>query len=112
MPLRCSGGQGSIWATPYPTIERRAVSSEERVMQSPLRCLILISALSVIASAGCDAGAPGRDLGNNRSVTRQDAYKGQVALDVTAIVAGMTRAHGAQAVALLPKWWQDFLSQP
>jgi hypothetical protein len=77
-------------------------------MQSPLRCLIVISALSVIASAGCDAGAPGK----NRSMTQEDAYKGQVALDVTAIVAGMTRAHGAQAVALLPKWWQDFLSQP
>jgi hypothetical protein len=45
-------------------------------------------------------------------MTQEDAYKGQVALDVTAIVAGMTRAHGAQAVALLPKWWQDFLSQP
>ena len=76
-------------------------------MQSPLRCLILISALFVAS-----AGAPGRDLGNNRSMTREDAYKRQVALDVTAIVAGMTRPHGAQAVALLPKWWQHFLSQP
>jgi hypothetical protein len=45
-------------------------------------------------------------------VTREDAYKRQVDLDVAAIVAGMTRAHGAQAVALLPKWWQDLLSQP
>jgi hypothetical protein len=45
-------------------------------------------------------------------MTQEDAYKKQVDLDVAAIVAGMTRAHGAQAVALLPKWWQDLLSEP
>ena len=86
-------------------------------MQSPLpracaRCLI--SVFAVIASAGCDQSmdVPTRDLGDNRPVVREDAYGRQVDLDVAAIVAGMTRAHGAQAVALLPKWWQDLLSQP
>ena len=39
-------------------------------------------------------------------------HSGQVDLDVAAIVAGMTRAHGAQEVASLPKWWRDVLSQP
>jgi hypothetical protein len=45
-------------------------------------------------------------------MTREAAYGRQVDLDVAAIVAGMTRAHGAQAVALLPEWWQDLLSHP
>jgi hypothetical protein len=86
-------------------------------MQSPLprgfaRCLI--SALAVMGSAGCGPSSDvlGKDLGNSRPVTREDAYGRQVDLDVAAIVAGMTRAHGAQAVAVLPKWWQDLLSHP
>jgi hypothetical protein len=45
-------------------------------------------------------------------MAREAAHATQVDLDAAAIVAGMTRAHGAQAVALLPKWWQDLLSQP
>jgi hypothetical protein len=45
-------------------------------------------------------------------VTREDTHKRQVEVDVAAIVAGMTRAHWARAVALLPKWWQDLLSEP
>jgi hypothetical protein len=32
-----------------------------------------------------------------------------VEIDVAAIVAGMTQAHGAQAVALMPERLQDFL---
>jgi hypothetical protein len=78
------------------------------------RRLILVSALAVIASAGCDQSvdAPRQDLGNNRPITREEASRRQVDLDVAAIIAGMARAHGAQAVALLPKWWQDLLSEP
>jgi hypothetical protein len=74
----------------------------------------LIGALAVIASPGCGPSFDvlGKDLRNNRPITREDAYGRQVDLDVAAIVAGMTRAHGAQAVALLPKWWQDLLSHP
>jgi hypothetical protein len=45
-------------------------------------------------------------------MTREDAYSRQLSLDVAVIVAGMTRAHGAQAVASLPKQWQDFLTLP
>ena len=73
----------------------------------------LLGALAVIASAGCGQSVDvlGTDPGNNRPMTREDAYRRQVDLDVAAIVAGMTRAHGAQAVALLPKWWQDLLLQ-
>ena len=63
----------------------------------------LTGALAVIASVGCD---------QRIEVTREDAYSRQLSLDVAAIVAGMTRAHGAQAVASLPKQWQDFLTQP
>ena len=53
-----------------------------------------------------------RGLGNSPPITREDAYSRQVALDVAAIVLGMTWAHGAQAVASLPKWWQDLPSHP
>ena len=56
-----------------------------------------------MASVGCD---------QRIEVTREDAYSRQLSLDVAAIVAGMTRAHGAQAVASLPKQWQDFLTLP
>jgi hypothetical protein len=63
----------------------------------------LIGALAVIASVGCNQQV---------EMTREDAYSRQLALDVAAIVAGMTRAHGAQAVASLPKQWQDFLTLP
>ena len=63
----------------------------------------LTGALAVNASVGCD---------QRIEVTREDAYSRQLSLDVAAIVAGMTRAHGAQAVASLPKQWQDFLTQP
>ena len=84
-------------------------------MPSPRQwALALLGALSVIASTGCGQSVdiPGKDLGYNRPMIGEDAYKRQVDLDVSAIVAGMTRAHGAQAVALLPKWWQDLLSHP
>ena len=82
-------------------------------MQSPRqRAFALLGALSVMASAGCGRSFDvlDKDHSNNRPMIREDAAKRQVDLDVVAIVAGMTRAHGAQAVALLPKWWQDFLS--
>ena len=84
-------------------------------MQSPRQWVFaLLGTLAVIASAGCNQSvdAQRKDLGDNRPMMREDAYGRQVDLDVAAIVAGMTRAHGAQAVALLPKWWQDLLSQP
>ena len=83
-------------------------------MQSPRQwALALLGALSVTASAGCGQSVDvlGKDQGNNRPMIGEDAYRRQVDLDVAAIVAGMTRAHGAQAVALLPKWWQDLLLQ-
>jgi hypothetical protein len=61
------------------------------------RCLTLpTSPADVIASAGCDHS---QDLGNNWPMTQEDAYRRQVDLDVEAIVAGMARAHGAQAIA-------------
>ena len=85
-------------------------------MQSPRQWTLaqtLICVLAVIAPSGCNQSvdAPGKDPGS-RLMPREAAYSRQVDLDVAAIVAGMTRAHGAQAVALLPKWWQDFLSHP
>jgi hypothetical protein len=63
----------------------------------------LIGALAVLASVGCDQSI---------EMTREDPYSRQLALDVAAIVAGMTRAHGAQEVASLPQWWRDLLSHP
>ena len=70
----------------------------------------LIGVLAVIVAVGCEQHVDG--LGNNPPMTREIAHSGQVDLDVAAIVAGMTRAHGAQEVASLPKWWRDLLSQP
>jgi len=82
-------------------------------MRSPGRSTFaLLGALSAAAVCGRSVDVLGKDQGNNRPVVREDAYRRQVALDVAAIVAGMTRAHGAQAVALLPKWWRDLLSHP
>jgi hypothetical protein len=84
-------------------------------MQSPRQgVFVLLGVLAVIASAGCGqtVDAVGKDHGSGRPMTGQAAYARQVDLDVAAIVAGMTRAHGAQAVALLPEWWRDLLSQP
>ena len=66
--------------------------------------------IAVIVAVGCEQHVDG--LGNNPPMTREIAHSGQVDLDVAAIVAGMTRAHGAQEVASLPKWWRDLLSQP
>jgi hypothetical protein len=45
-------------------------------------------------------------------MTRDDTHGRQVDVDVAAIVAGMARAHGAQAAAFLPHWWQDLQSHP
>jgi hypothetical protein len=70
----------------------------------------LIGVLAVIVAVGCEQHVDG--LGDNPPMTREVAHSGQVDLDVAAIVAGMTRAHGAQEVASLPKWWRDLLSQP
>ena len=84
------------------------------------RCQICLSIFGRYAcSLGVVDGAPtailaaaGHGLIGGPPMTREVAYSGQVALDVAAIVAGMTRAHGAQEVASLPKWWRDFLSLP
>ena len=75
-----------------------------------IHCWGLISGLTVLAVLGCDQRVDG--LRNSPPITREDTHSRLVALDVAAIVAGMTRAHGAEAVASLPKWWQDLLSQP
>jgi hypothetical protein len=65
----------------------------------------LVGALAVIASAGCDrpVDALGRDHGDSRPMTREDAYRKQLDLDVAAIIGGMMRAHGGQVVALMPE---------
>jgi hypothetical protein len=65
----------------------------------------LIGAFAVIASAGCDLSvdALGKDHGDNRPMTGEDAYIRQLDLDVAAIIEGMARAHGAQVVALMPE---------
>ena len=65
----------------------------------------LIGALAVIASAGCNQSvdAPGKNHGDNRPMTREDAYVRQLDLDVAAIIEGMVRAHGGQVVALMPE---------
>ena len=88
------------------------VEAGEAVQSSHLRMLAcsLIGALAVSASLGCDQRADG--LGSNPPITQEDNPRKQVELDVAAIVAGMTRAHGEQAVASLPKWWQDLLTHP
>ena len=72
----------------------------------------LVGALAHIAAIGCAQRIDVR--GDSPSVTREDAdaYGRQVEIDVAAIVAGMTQAHGAQAVALMPERLQDFLPHP
>jgi hypothetical protein len=62
----------------------------------------LIGVLAVIASAGCDlpVDALGKDHGDSRPMTREDAYIRQLDLDVAAIIGGMARAHGAQVVSV------------
>jgi hypothetical protein len=45
-------------------------------------------------------------------ITQEDVRQRQVELDVAAIVAGMTQAHGAQEVASMPEWLQELLSRP
>jgi hypothetical protein len=65
----------------------------------------LIGVLTVIASVGCNqpVDALRKDDGNNPPMTREDVYRRQLDLDVAAIIRGMARAHGAQAVALTPE---------
>ena len=69
----------------------------------------LIGGLTVLAVLGCDQRV---DVPGSPPISRGDAYSRQVALDVAAIVLGMIGVHGAQAVASLPKWWQDLPSHP
>jgi hypothetical protein len=71
---------------------------------------LFIGAVALIASVGCAQRADIR--GDRPPITGDDAYRRQVELDVAAIVAGMTQAHGAQAVALMPEWLQELLSHP
>ena len=56
-------------------------------------------------SGGCDlpVDALGKDHGDNRPMTGEDAYIRQLDLDVAAIIEGMARAHGAQVVASMPE---------
>ena len=70
----------------------------------------LVGALALIASVGCAQRIDA--LANDPPMTREDAYQKQVEFDVAVIVAGMTRAHGAEAVALMPERLQDLLSHP
>jgi hypothetical protein len=65
----------------------------------------LIGALAVTASAGCDrtVDALGKNHGDSRQITREDAYIRQLDLDVAAIIEGMIRAHGGQVAALTPE---------
>ena len=81
-------------------------------VQSPQLWILargLCGAFSVIAAVGCGQGV---EVLANNPPPREDARRNQAFLDVAAIVAGMMRAHGAQAEASLPKWWRDLLSQP
>jgi hypothetical protein len=59
----------------------------------------LVGTLAVIAVTSCDqpVDAPDKDH-SNRPMTRKE----QVDHDVTAIIEGMARAHGARAVASMP----------
>jgi hypothetical protein len=95
-------------------VRRRLLKQEtgNAVQSSHQRICVrgLIGGLAVLAVLGCDQRVD--VLGNSPPITREDVYNRQVALDVAAIVLGMTRAHGAQAVASLPKWWQDLPPQP
>ena len=70
----------------------------------------LIGAFAAIAVVSCDQSIDA--LGDSPSMTRDDTHGRQVDLDVAAIVAGMAWAHGAQAAAYLPHWWQDLQSHP
>ena len=70
----------------------------------------LIGAFAAIAVVSCDQRVDAS--GDSPPMTRDDTHSRQVDLDVAAIVAGMARAHGAQAAAYLPHWWQDLLSHP
>ena len=70
----------------------------------------LLGVIAVIVSVGCDRRVDA--LSEGPATYREDAHSRQVDLDVAAIVAGMARAHGAQAVAALPQWWQELLSRP
>ena len=65
----------------------------------------LIEVLAIIASAGCDqpADALGKAHGDNQPMTREDAYRKQLDLDVAAIIEGMVRVHGGRMVALMPE---------
>ena len=63
----------------------------------------LIGVLAVIASAGCNQPVDSLQNENNSSMTREDVYRRQLDLDVTAIIRGMARAHGAQVVASTPE---------
>ena len=47
--------------------------------------------------------ALGKDHGDNRPMTGEDAYIRQLDLDVATIIGGMAQAHGAQVVALMPE---------
>jgi len=66
----------------------------------------LVGALALMLSVGCvqRAGSP--------PITPADAHQRQVELDVAAIVAGMTQAHGAREAALMPERLQELLSRP
>jgi hypothetical protein len=66
----------------------------------------VIGALAVIASAGCDQSVDAalwKAYGDNRPMTREDAYRKQRDLDVAAIIEGMVRVHGRRIVALMPE---------
>jgi hypothetical protein len=85
----------------------------EKAVQSSRRWTLartLIGAFAAIAVVSCDQSIDA--LGDSPSMTRDDTHGRQVDLDVAAIVAGMAWAHGAQAAAYLPHWWQDLQSHP
>ena len=61
----------------------------------------LIVGVATVAVSGCDR--PGHlALRADDPPTAADVFSRQVHLDVVAIVAGMTMAHGVQAVWLMP----------
>ena len=109
-----------LWRDPDPVCATRGISARRRRLQAGNG-----ERGAVIASvdlcpwphrwADCPRGARRDqrvDVLGKPPITREDVYNRQVALDVAAIVLGMTRAHGAQAVTSLPKWWQDLPPQP
>ena len=110
-----------LWRDPDPVCATRGISARRRRLKQETGNAVpsshqwicvrgLIGGLTVLAVLGCDQRVD--VLGNSPPITREDVYNRQVALDVAAIVLGMTRAHGAQAVASLPKWWQDLPPHP